>query len=80
MSRNIDDTSWKAAFVSSNVGTSIGMVGATLLGCPLPLAAATGIVVANALGYIITLDCIVGAMRATGDCGRRGEPATGNDC
>ena len=45
------------------------MVGATLPGCPLPLAAATGIVVANPIGYIIPLDCTVGAMRATGDCG-----------
>ena len=80
MSQNVDDTSWKAAFMSSNIGNSTGMVGATLPGCPLPLAAMTGIVVANALGCIMTLDCTVGAMRATGDCGQRGEPVTGSDC
>ena len=55
-------------------------MGATLLGCPLPLATVTRIVVANALGCANTLDYTVGAMRATGDCGRRGEPVIGSDC
>ena len=58
----------------------MGIVGATLPGCPLPLASATRIVVANALTFASTLDYTVGAMRATRDCGRSGEPTTGSDC
>ena len=80
ISLNIDDTFWNAALVSSNVGTSTGIVGATLPACPLPFAIATGIVVANAHGCANALDCTVGAMQAIGDCGQRGEPATGSDC
>ena len=57
------------ALVSSNVGISTGTVGATLLGCLLPLGAAAGMVVANALGVANTLDYTVGATRATRDCG-----------
>ena len=54
-------------------------MGATLLGCPLPLAA-TGIVIANALGIANTLEYIVGATRATGDYGQRVELAAGIAC
>ena len=66
--------------MSSNVGTSTGIVGATLLSWPLPLAAAAETVVANALGCPKTLDCTIGVARATGDYGRKGEPATGITC
>ena len=58
----------------------MGTVGTTLLGCPLPLAAATGMVVVNALGLANMLDYTIGATRATGDCGRRGELAAGITC
>ena len=59
ISSKADDTSTNVSLVSWRVGTSIRIVGATVLGCASPFA--TRIVGAMPLGPANTLDCTVDA-------------------